>query len=103
MQTRSRIYVGRLEDGVPAVYAVDGATTERLHPVGEALEWGAKAADAASALAHVLLTDAAGSEPPADASRRFARQILMRLPEDGFALPRETVNTWLRRAVALER
>lgn len=99
----SRIYVGRLEGGVlPAIYAVDAATVERLHPTGEPLQWGAGATDAASALARVLLADAAGTEPPAEVCRRFSRQILGRLPQDGFALQRETVNAWLRRAVTVE-
>lgn len=102
METRdSCIYVGRLEGGAPAIYAVDAATVERLHPSGEVLEWGAGATDAASALARVLLTDAAGVEPPAEVCRRFSRQILGRLPQDGFALQRETVNAWLRRVVTV--
>lgn len=103
METRdSRIYVGRLEPGaIPAVYAVDTATVERLHPTGQALQWGAGATDAASELARVLLTDASGSEPPAEVCRRFSRQILGRLPQDGFALQRETVNVWLQRAVTV--
>jgi hypothetical protein len=99
----SRIYVGRLEGGFPAVYAVDAARVERLHLADCPLEWGRGATDAASALARVLLTDAAGTEPPAEVCRRFSRQILGRLPQDGFALQRDTVNAWLRRAVALER
>ena len=98
-----RIYVGRLEAGVPAVYAVGAADVERLHPPGRALEWGADAGDAASALAGVLLADAAGTEPAAEVCRRFAHQILGRLPRDGFALERETVNAWLRRVVPVER
>ncbi len=104
METRDpRIYVGRLEGGAPAVYAVDADSVERLHPAGAPLEWGADATDAASALARVLLTDAAGAEPPADVCRRFSRQILGRLPHDGFALHRETVSVWLRRVVTVER
>ena len=31
---------------------------------------------------------------------RFADQILSKLPRDGFALQRDTVNAWLRRTVA---
>jgi hypothetical protein len=52
-------------------------------------------------LARVLLTDAGGTEPPADACRLFADQILSRLPRDGFALQRETVGAWLRRYVTV--
>ena len=99
----SRIYVGRVEGGFPAVYAVDATGVEGLQAADEMLEWGAEAADAASALARVLLVDAAGAEPPAEVCRRFSREILMRLPQDGFALQRETVNAWLRRAVPVER
>jgi hypothetical protein len=102
MDTRdSRIYVGRLEGGLSVVYAVDAESIERLHPAAVALEWGADAADASSALARVLLSDAAGAEPPAEVCRRFSRQILGRLPRDGFALQRESVNAWLRRAVTV--
>jgi hypothetical protein len=95
----SRIYVGRLEQNRPVVFAVGTATLERLDPPGEGFGWGVDSADDALDLARVLLTDASGSEPPADACRRFADQILSRVPSDGFALPRETVNAWLRRAV----
>jgi hypothetical protein len=102
MQTRdSRIYVGRLEEESPTVYAVGAAGVERLHPGGEAFDWGADAAAPALELARALLTDASGSEPPADVCRRFADQILTRLPRDGFALQRETVNAWLRRVVTV--
>jgi hypothetical protein len=51
----------------------------------------------------VLLTDASGSEPPENVCRRFADQILSKLPRDGFALQRDTVNAWLRRTVARDR
>ena len=101
--TDSRIYVGRIEGGLPAVYAVDAARVEPLRPVDGSLEWGRGATDAASELARVLLSDAAGSEPPAEVCRRFSRQILGRLPQDGFALQRDTVNAWLRRVAAVER
>jgi len=97
----SRIYVGRLDDGLPAVYAVDGAGVVRLHPTGTAFDWGKSAGIAALGLAETLLTDAGGSVPPADACELFARQILERLPQDGFALQRDTVNAWLRRYVAV--
>ena len=97
----SRIYVGRLDDGSPAVYAVGSTTVERLHPPMGEMRWGAGAGDAALELARVLLTDASGSEPPADACRRFRDQILRRLPDDGFALQRDTVNAWLRRYVTV--
>jgi len=103
MQTPySRIYVGRIEGGVPTVYAVGAATVDRLHPRGEAtFGWGADAAGAAGELARALLTDASGSEPSEDVRRRFCEQILTRLPRDGFALQRETVNAWLRRVVTV--
>ena len=90
----SRIYVGRLEDDRPTVYVVSATSVERLQPAGAAFEWGA---GPSSELARALLTDASGSEPPADVCRRFAEQILSRLPADGFALQRDTVNAWLRR------
>lgn len=96
-----RIYVGRLEEDRRAVYAVEAATVERLEPAGVAFGWGADAAYAGVELARVLLTDASGSEPPADVCRQFAEQILSRLPRDGFALQRETVNAWLRRVVSV--
>jgi len=97
----SRIYVGRLEGGCPAVYAVGAVSVERLHPAGAAFDWGADAEGAALDLARVLLTAASGSEPPADVCGRFTNQILTRLPRDGFALQRETVNAWLRRVVTV--
>ena len=96
-----RIYVGRIDAGRPAVYAVGAKSVERLHPSSDSLHWGAAAGEATLELARVLLTDAGGTEPPADAARRFSEQILMRLPEDGFALQRDTVNAWLRRYVAV--
>lgn len=99
----SRIYVGRLEGGLPTVYAVDAGGVEPLHPTDGSLEWGRGATDAASALARVLLADASGAEPPSEVCRRFSRQILGRLPHDGFALQRDTVNAWLSRVVTLER
>jgi hypothetical protein len=95
----SRIYVGRLAGGEPAVYAVGSAAVERLRPATGALRWGA-GADSAE-LARVLLADATGAEPPADACERFAQQILARLPHDGFALQRDTVDAWLRRFVTV--
>ena len=97
----SRIYVGRLDQGIPAVYAVDAASVERLLPASGAFDWGGDAGESALDLARVLLADAGGSEPPADACRLFAAQILARLPPDGFALQRETVGAWLRRYVAV--
>ena len=101
MDTReTRIYVGRLENGRPEVYAVGGLSVERLHPVANEFEWGTDPG-AALELARVLLADASGSEPPADISRRFSQQILSRVPEDGFALQRETINAWLRRVVTV--
>jgi hypothetical protein len=99
--TDSRIYVGRLERNRPVVFAVGTATVERLDPPGEGFGWGMDASGDTLALARVLLTDASGSEPPADVARRFADQILSRVPHDGFALPRETVNAWLRRVVTV--
>ena len=89
----SRIYVGRLEDERPTVYVVSATSVERLQPAG-ALVWGA---GPSSELARALLTDASGSEPPAEVCGRFAQQILSRLPHDGFALPRDIVTAWLRR------
>ena len=77
------------------------STVERLDSTGDELRWGAAAGDATLEFARVLLTDAGGTEPPADACRTFSKQILRRLPEDGFALQRETVNAWLRRYVAV--
>ena len=104
MQTpTSRIYVGRFEAEGPVVYAVGATELDRLHPLAEPFDWGADAAEAAVELARVLLADASGSEPPENICRRFAEQILAKLPRDGFALQRETVNAWLRRAVARDR
>lgn len=84
------------------MYAVDAASVERLAPVDGSLEWGRGATDAASALARVLLTDASGAQPPAEVCRRFSHQILGRLPQDGFALQRDTLNAWLSRVVTVE-
>lgn len=95
------IYVGRLEGGVPLVYAVDAMSVTRLHPAGDGFDWGAETGRAVEELARVLLADAAGSAPTAEVCRRFSSQILSRLPRDGFALQRETVNAWLRRVVAV--
>ena len=97
----SRIYVGRLERGHPVVYTVGATSVERLHAAGEAFDWGADAESADLELARALLTDASGSEPSADVCRRFRDQIVARLPRDGFALQRETVNAWLRRVVTV--
>lgn len=97
----SHIYVGRLEGERPAVYIVGTTSVEPLDPTGDAFDWGPGGAAAALELAHALLADASGSEPSAEVSRRFAEQILSRLPRDGFALQRETVNAWLRRVVAV--
>jgi hypothetical protein len=99
----SRIYVGRFEAEGPVVYSVDAADVARLHPVAEAFDWGADAQPAAIELARVLLTDASGSEPPHEVCKRFVDQILSKLPRDGFAIQRETVAAWLRRAVASDR
>ena len=96
-----RIYVARLDDGRPAVYAVDAGAIQRLLPPGEGPRWGPDAGDSILELARVLLADAGGSEPPADACRRFADQILSRLPHDGFALQRDTVSAWLQRYVTV--
>ena len=101
MTRDSRIYVGRLDQGTPSVYAVDAATVERLLPSGDAFRWGAPGGDATLELARVLLADAGGADPPTDAVRLFAAQILGRLPQDGFALQRETVGAWLRRYVTV--
>ena len=96
----SRIYVGRLEGDRPVVYAVDAANSEPLASRA-LLAWGADAPDAGLALARTLLTDARGVEPPADVCCRFAQEIVRRLPDDGFALPCDVVDAWLRRAVAV--
>ena len=96
----TRIYVGRVEEGWAEVYAVGSESVDRLDPAVDAFEWGTDAA-AAHELARVLLTDASGSEPPADICRRFAEQILSRVPHDGFALQRDTINAWLRRVVTV--
>ena len=88
-----RIYVGRLEGDRPVVYAVDAAGAE---PLG-AIDWRHDGVE----LARVLLTDASGAEPPADACGRFAKRIVTRIPRDGFALPSETVSAWLRRTVSV--
>jgi hypothetical protein len=97
----SHIYVGRLEGERPTVYVVGPASVEPLDAAVHAFDWGPAGADAALELAHALLADASGSEPSAELGRRFAEQILARLPHDGFALQRETVNAWLRRVVTV--
>ena len=98
----SLIYVGRLEGGCPAVFAVGAGGVERLHPAGLAFGWGADAGDDAEELARALLTDAAGVEPPTDVCRSFSKQILASAG-DGFALQRDTVSAWLRRYVTVQR
>lgn len=100
---KSHIYVGRFEAEGPVVYIVGADDLDRLHPIAEPFDWGKDAHEAAVELARMLLTDASGSEPPESVCRRFANQILSKLPRDGFALQRETVNAWLRRAVASDR
>jgi hypothetical protein len=97
----SLIYVGRLEGGCPAVFAVGASSVERLHPAGQAFGWGADSGVDSEDLARALLTDASGAEPPADVCRQFNGQILRRLPSDGFALQRDTIRAWLRRAVTV--
>ena len=99
----TRIYVGRVNDGRPAVYAVESAAVEQLLSGAGDFAWGDGAEEASLELARVLLTDAGGVEPPSDACRGFSEQILVRLPADGFALQRDTVNAWLRRYVAVQR
>ncbi|HYH59515.1 MAG TPA: DUF6166 domain-containing protein [Thermoleophilaceae bacterium] len=94
------IYVGRLEDGAPAVYAV-GGTAERLLPAGARIDWGAGDIDAATELARALILHAAGQDPSTEVARRFAEQVLSRMPRDGFALQCDTVNAWLRRVVTV--
>jgi hypothetical protein len=96
----SRIYVGRLDNRGPSVYAIGATSVERLVPLAGRLRWG-RNGDEVVELARVLLTDAAGSEPPRDACRQFGEQILARLPQDGFALERDTVNAWLQRVVTV--
>jgi hypothetical protein len=97
------IYVGRLEADGPVVYAIETDAVVSLEAVGGPFGWGADGGDATLELARVLLTDSAGSEPPADVCRRFARDVLGRVPNDGFAIHRETVNAWLRRVVPASR
>ena len=102
MQTpASHIYVGRLDEGRPAVYLTGKTTVRQLDSGRGSFEWGAAAPDAGLALARALLADASGAEPAADVCCRFADQIVRRLPPDGFAIPRDTVNAWLRRGVAV--
>lgn len=96
----SRIYVGRLDNDGHSVYAVGATSVERLLPLTGRLRWG-RSGDEVLELARVLLTDAAGSEPPRDACRQFGEQVLARLPQDGFALQRDTVNAWLQRFVTV--
>ena len=97
----SCIYVGRLDESGPAVYAVGATAVEKLLPGTEGFAWGTDAIDPALELARVLLADAGGSEPSADACQRFTEQILARLPHDGFALQRDTVSAWLQRFVTV--
>lgn len=95
-----RTYVGRLEAGAQAVYVVDDGGVARLKDA-ESFGWGADSPTAPAALARVLLWDATGADPDPDACKRFARQVLSRLPHDGFTLPREAVSAWMQRAVAV--
>lgn len=94
-------YVGRLDAGRPAVFVTGARTVQQLQPGRAGFEWGIDAPDAGLALARALLTDASGSEPPAEVCCRFADEIVRRLPPDGFALPSDIVNAWLQRAVAV--
>ena len=93
--TSIRTYVGRLEGASQAVYAVDADGVERFGSFG----WG----EDAPALARVLLTDAAGFDPGAEACGRFADEVLARLPFDGFSMQRDTVAAWVRRTLAVQR
>ena len=97
----THIYVGRLDAGSHAVYAVGPATVERIEAAGDALGWGADAPHAGLILARLLLNDASGTEQSADVCRRFDEQVISRLPYDGFAIPRAIVNAWLRRVVTV--
>ena len=101
MHTRadSRTYVGRLEASAQAVYIVDAVGVERLNPPALGFGWGVDAIGDSTELARTLLADAGGTEPTAEACRLFIRQILSRLPQDGFTLQRDTVSSWLRRFV----
>jgi hypothetical protein len=94
------IYVGRLEGGAQAVYAVGPDSVERLTPPLEGFGWGPDAVGMPGALAHALLADATGARPDDLAARHFAGHVLARLPHDGFALPRRTVDAWVRRTLA---
>ena len=100
-QLDQRTYVGRLEAGCQAVYVVGAEGVERLCPPLEGFGWGVDAIGAPAVLARTLLADSTGAEPGPDAARRFATQVLARLPHDGFTLPREAVSAWLRRTVAV--
>ena len=99
----SRIYVGRFQEEGPVVDAVGATDVDQLRPTVGAFDWGPDAKTSSFELARVLLTDASGSEPPQNVCERFANQILGKLPRDGFALQRETVNAWLRRSTARDR
>lgn len=94
-----RIYVGRLDGGRQAAYAVDGVGVEPIGAPGSgSIGWGPGAGDAADRLAAAILADASGGTPPLGAPRAFRAQVLSRMPADGFALPRCSVETWLRLA-----
>lgn len=100
----TRIYVGREH----AVYAVGATTVERLRAgSGPASAWGPAASEGpvSLALAHTLLADAGGGgaapSPTPAAARRFAGEILCRLPADGFVLDASVVRRWLTHAVTV--
>jgi hypothetical protein len=101
IHSNTHTYVGRLEAGCQAVYVVGSESVERLSPPLEGFGWGADAVGLPATLAHELLADASGADPGAEAARRFAAQVLARLPHDGFTLPRDAVSAWLRRTVAV--
>lgn len=101
-RSHERTYVGRLDAGRPAVYAVHAGGVERLRScAGRELAWGAGPRASAERLAGAILVDAAGAEASGAARRRFAAEVLGRLPADGFVLPGRSVATWLRRALTV--
>jgi hypothetical protein len=87
-----RFYVGRLDRAQPEVFVVDAAV-RRLKPPGP-FGWGTPGA-ASRHLAEGLLRDATGRQPSRDHVRRFADDVVTRLPGDGFVLPAEFVQRWL--------
>lgn len=84
------IYVARRERNRLSVFAVGNHGVTRL-----------AATDDPTDLARVLLAEASCVEPAPDVCRRFADEVIARVPHDGFALPRDTVDAWLQRVVTV--